>query len=91
MFGLSLASLKARTAKTGALAIAGLALAAIVSIVLLLLVRDIREGGEAIGREQAIQQGQENVDAINKARADVRACRARGGVWELSEGQCREP
>ena len=34
-------------------------------------------------------QDQEAIDAAFQARLRVRACRERGGVWDVTTGQCR--
>lgn len=49
----------------------------------------IVDGQRAIGREDAIEEIRDEVDAVNRARACVRACRDDGGLWDDATGRCR--
>lgn len=52
------------------------------------LSRDYKEGQRAIGAADAVKNEVNHVDAVNKARSCVRACRDAGGVWNDSNGRC---
>lgn len=82
MFGLSTLAVKAIGI--------GLVIAAIVGGFLYLKTHYYNQGYAAAVQAIAAQD-QRAINARDEALAKVRACRNRGGTWDVVDGMCREP